>query len=278
MNKPSFVQRATVLCYGAVAYAAFLATISYAAGFVGNFLVPKSIDSPASKPLGLALLINAGLLAFFAMQHSVMARPFFKRWITQYIPQAAERSTYTLTASVALGVLFWFWQPMGGMVWQVENHLGRILLHAGCVFGWLLVLTTTFLINHFDLFGLRQVWLYFRNQNYTSLRFNTPGPYKLVRHPLYAGFFFAFWCTPTMSAAHLFFAMMTAGYILVGICLEERDLQNAHPEYADYRRRTPMLVPRFGAGKALSKSPDDLPEASTTATKPITGRTQPENC
>lgn len=247
MNKPSILHRTVVLLYGVVAYAAFLATISYAAGFVGNFLVPKSIDAAPTQPLGLALLINTGLLGLFAVQHSVMARPFFKRWITRFIPQAAERSTYTLTASLALGLLFWLWQPLGGIVWQVDNQIGRWLLQAGCAFGWLLVLTTTFLLNHFDLFGLRQVWLHFRNRTYTSLKFNTPGPYKLVRHPLYAGFFFAFWCTPTMSAAHLFFAVMTAGYILVGIYLEERDLQEVHPEYADYRRRTPMLVPRLGA-------------------------------
>lgn len=247
MNQPSILHRTAVLLYGAVAYAAFLATFSYAAGFVGNFLVPKSIDSAPTTPLAIALLVNTGLLGLFAVQHSVMARPFFKRWITRFIPEAAERSTYTLAASLALGVLFWLWQPMGGIVWQVDNQVGRLLLYAGCAFGWLLVLTTTFLINHFDLFGLRQVWLHFRNRTYTSLRFNTPGPYKMIRHPLYAGFFFAFWCTPIMSAAHLFFALMTAGYILVGIYLEERDLQNAHPEYADYRRRTPMLVPRLGA-------------------------------
>lgn len=255
MNRPSLLHRTSVLLYGTVAYAAFLATISYAAGFVGNFLVPKSIDSDPTMPFWTALLINAGLLALFAVQHSVMARPFFKRWITRFIPEAAERSTYTLTASLALAVLFWFWQPMGGVVWHVENQIGRYLLHAGCAFGWLVVLATTFLINHFDLFGLRQVWLHFRNRPYTTLQFRTPGPYKLVRHPLYLGFFFAFWSTPTMSAAHLFFAVMTAGYILVGIRLEERDLQNALPEYAEYKRRTPMLVPRVSSSPATTSQP-----------------------
>jgi protein-S-isoprenylcysteine O-methyltransferase Ste14 len=246
MNKPSFIHRAAVLLYGSIAYAAFLATFSYAAGFVGNILVPKSIDSVPTASLWVALLVNAGLLGLFALQHSVMARPFFKRWITSYIPAAAERSTYTLAASLALALLYWLWQPMGGVVWQVDNPIGRTLLNIGSMFGWGLALATTFLINHFDLFGLRQVWLYFRNQTYVPLGFKTPGPYKLVRHPLYCGFLFAFWCTPTMSAAHLFFAVMTTGYILVGIFLEERDLQEAHPEYADYKRRTPMLVP--GAG------------------------------
>ena len=225
MVRPSLLHRTSVLLYGIVAYTAFLATISYAAGFVGNFVVPKSIDSAPAKTFWTALLINAGLLALFAVPHSVMARPFFKRWITRHIPEAAERSTYTLTASLALALLFWFWQPMGGIVWHVEHQVGRMLLHMGCALGWLVVLATTFLINHFDLFGLRQVWLHFRNRFYTALQFRTPGPYKLVRHPLYAGFLLAFWCTPTMSAAHLFFAIMTAGYILVGIYLEEHDLQ-----------------------------------------------------
>ena len=249
MNKPSFLHRTAILVYGTVAYLAFLAAFGYAAGFVGNFLVPKSIDSAPTKPFLTALLVNAGLLGLFAVQHSVMARPFFKRWLTRFIPPAVERSTYTLAASLALGLLFWLWQPMGGVVWQVDNQLGRALLYGGSAFGWLLALTTTFLINHFDLFGLRQVWVYFRNQTYAGLRFKTPGPYKLIRHPLYLGFFFAFWCTPTMTAAHLFFAIMTAGYILVGIYLEERDLQAAHSEYADYKRRTPMLVPRVGGAR-----------------------------
>ena len=252
MNKPSLFHRATVLFYGTVAYAAFLATLSYAAGFVGNFLVPKSIDSAPTAPLGVALLVNAGLLGLFAIQHSVMARPFFKRWITRYLPAAAERSNYTLAASLALMLLFWLWQPMGGIVWQVDNRIGRSLLYGGSAFGWGLALATTFLINHFDLFGLRQVWLYFRNRTYIPLGFKTPGPYRLIRHPLYCGFLFAFWCTPTMSAAHLFFAALTTGYILVGIFLEERDLQEAHPEYADYKRRTPMLVPRVGNNEPAS--------------------------
>ena len=139
---------------------------------------------------------------------------------------------------------------MGGVVWQVNNSVGRILLQAGSASGWLLVLTTTFLINHFDLFGLRQVWLYSRGRAYVPVKFKTPAPYKCVRHPLYLGFILAFWCTPTMSAAHLFFAVMTAGYILIGIQLEERDLQDAHPEYADYKRRTPMLVPRLRKARA----------------------------
>ena len=262
MNKSPLFNRTAILLYGLVAYGAFLATISYAAGFVGNFLVPKSIDSPRTTPFLTALLINAALLALFAVQHSVMARPFFKRWITRYIPESAERSTYTLAASLALALLFWLWQPMGGVLWQVENPVGRVLLQAGSALGWVQVLATTFLINHFDLFGLRQVWLHFRNREYTSPRFNTPGAYKLIRHPLYLGFLFAFWFTPTMTAAHLFFAVMITAYILVGIQLEERDLQKAHPEYADYKRNTPMFMPRLSDNP---RRPDSRPTDPTTS-------------
>jgi methanethiol S-methyltransferase len=253
MNKQPFSNRTAILLYGVVAYAIFLVSFTYAMGFVGNFLVPKSIDSARTTSFLTALLVNAGLLALFAVQHSVMARPIFKRWITRYIPESAERSTYTLAASLALIALFWLWRPMGGVVWQFNNEIGKILFYAGCAFGWLLVLTATFLINHFDLFGLRQVWLQFRNRPYTSPHFNNPGPYKLVRHPLYLGFIFAFWCTPVMTAAHLFFALMTTAYILVAIQFEERDLQDAHPEYADYKRRTPMLVPRVSGKSARSE-------------------------
>jgi methanethiol S-methyltransferase len=255
MNQPSLSHRVAILLYGTFAYAVFLATFSYSAGFVGNIVVPKSIDSARTAPFWTALLINAGLLAIFALQHSVMARPFFKRWITRYIPEAAERSTYTLAASLALIVLFWFWQPTGGVIWRVDNSIAKLLFYAGCAFGWVQVLVTTFLINHFDLFGLRQVWLHFRKRPYTKPHFNNPGPYKLIRHPLYLGFILAFWCTPTMTVAHLFFALMTTVYILVAIRFEERDLQDAHPEYAEYKRRTPMLVPRV-SGKVTASEPE----------------------
>jgi protein-S-isoprenylcysteine O-methyltransferase Ste14 len=239
-------QRLAVLLFGLGSYAIFFATYCYAVGFVGGFLVPKSIDSPAAVPLGSALLINTVLLGFFAVQHSVMARPFFKAWLTRTIPPAAERSAYTLASSLALILLFWLWQPMGGTVWHVEHPAARLFLQGGLLLGFLIVLVTTFLINHFDLFGLRQVWKYFRNQPYTSLKFVTPGPYKLVRHPLYVGWLFAFWLTPDMTVAHLLFALLTAGYILIAIQLEERDLVAAHPEYADYRARVPALIPGLG--------------------------------
>lgn len=245
---PSNVQRTVVLLYGVVSYAIFFATYCYAIGFVGNFVVPKSMDAAPSLGFGLALTINTGLLGLFAVQHSLMARPFFKRWLTRLVPEAAERSTYVLFSSLALIALFWFWQPLGGVVWTVDNPIGVALLHAGFAFGWLLVTVTTFLINHFDLFGLRQVWKFFRGVAYQPLKFVTPGPYRLVRHPLYVGWFCAFWFTPTMTVTHLVFALATTGYILVAIQLEERDLVDVHgSDYIEYRKKTPMLLPKFRA-------------------------------
>jgi len=239
------MSRVLILAYGLLSYAVFFLTFLYALGFIGNFAVPRTMDSPALVPLGNALLVNLGLLGLFAVQHSVMARPAFKRWLTRFIPEPAERSTYVLMSSLALIVLFWFWQPMGGLVWDVQHPVGRAVLYGLYGFGWLVVLVTTFLINHFDLFGLRQVWLHFRGRPYTQLPLRAPGPYRLVRHPLYVGWLFAFWATPSMSVAHLVFAVMTTLYILVAIRFEERDLVDALPGYAEYRERVPMLVPRL---------------------------------
>jgi len=243
-STPSALQRSAVLLFGLVSYAIFFATFLYAAGFVGNWLVPKSMDSPATDPFWVALAVNVALLGVFAVQHSVMARPVFKRWLARFVPTAAERSLYVLLSSLALILLFWQWRPMGGLVWQAENPVLVGVLHAGFAFGWLLVLVTTFLINHFDLFGLRQVWKYFRGVSYRPLKFVTPGPYRLVRHPLYVGWFCAFWFTPTMTVAHLVFALATSAYILIAIRLEERDLVAIHgADYIAYRRSTPMLIP-----------------------------------
>jgi protein-S-isoprenylcysteine O-methyltransferase Ste14 len=245
------MQRIGVFAYGVVAYVCFLAAFLYAIGFVGNLVVPRSIDAAAEGPLGTAIAIDLLLLGLFAAQHSVMARPAFKRWWTRIVPPPAERSTYVLFSSLALFLLFWQWRPIGGVVWNVENPAGRALLHAVFASGWLTVLIATFLINHFDLFGLRQVWLHLRGQPYRQLPFVTPGPYRLVRHPLYVGWFLAFWATPTMTATHFLFALMTTAYILIAIRFEERDLAEVHGRsYEDYRRRVPMLVPRIGAAPA----------------------------
>jgi protein-S-isoprenylcysteine O-methyltransferase Ste14 len=247
--------RVLAFVYGVVAYAIFFVTFLYAAGFVGNLGVPKGLDAPATTPLATALLINLALLTLFALQHSVMARPAFKQWWTRVVPPPVERSTYVLASSLALLLLFWQWRPLGGVVWDVQDPRGRGLLHAAFVFGWLLVLVTTFLINHFDLFGLRQVWLHLRGRPYTPLPFTTPGPYRLVRHPLYVGWLFAFWATPTMTVTHLLFAGVTTAYILLAIRLEERDLVAAHPEYAAYRRRVPMLIPRSQGADDVTPAP-----------------------
>ena len=224
------MNRLLVLLYGSICYVTFFATFLYAIGFVGNLVVPAALDSESTGNTARALAVNITLLAVFALQHSIMARPAFKRMWTRIVPVAVERSTYVLFSSLALILLFWQWRPMGGPIWDVENEVGHTLLYTGFWFGWLLVLVSTFLINHFDLFGLRQAWLYFRGREYTHTPFRTPSLYKVVRHPLYVGWFFAFWCTPTMTAAHLLFAIMTSAYILIAIQLEERDLTDAFPE------------------------------------------------
>ncbi len=236
--------RVAAFAYGLACYAAFLGTFLYGMGFITGFVTPTRLDAIAPVTTGTAWLVNVGLLAAFALQHSVMARPGFKKWWTRFVPEPVERSTYCLFSSVALIALFAFWQPMGGVIWDVSSTAGRTALIAIGLSGWLLVLVATFLINHFDLFGLRQVWLYLRGKPYTSLRFQTPGPYRLVRHPLYVGWLLAFWGAPTMTFAHLVFAVTCSLYILVAIRFEERDLVTSLGEdYRRYRRRVPMLVP-----------------------------------
>ncbi|MBI4556002.1 MAG: isoprenylcysteine carboxylmethyltransferase family protein [Candidatus Hydrogenedentes bacterium] len=248
--------RTTAFVYGVACYLVFFVTFLYAIGFVGNLVVPKSIDSPPQRPFPQALIVNSLLLSLFAVQHSVMARRWFKAWWTQFVPTPIERSTYVLCASLALILLFWLWQPMGGTVWNVEQPVVRAVLQALFICGWLMVLIATFLINHFDLFGLRQVYLYLRGKDYRPLEFATPGPYKLVRHPLYVGFFIAFWATPTMTVAHLVFALATTAYIMVAVFFEEADLEAYLGEaYRRYRQSTPKFIPRVSR-KAEQATPD----------------------
>ncbi len=252
--------RFIALVYGAVAYVTFFVTFLYAIGFVGNILVPKSIDTPGEEaaPLVEAVLINVALLALFAIQHSVMARPGFKRWWTKVVPQSVERSTYVLLASLILLLLFWQWRTIPAAVWNVEHPAGAFILTALFWVGWLTVLLSTFMIGHFDLFGLNQVYKNLRKQEMPEAEFKTPGLYKLVRHPIMLGFIIAFWATPNMSVGHLVFAIVTTAYILIAIQFEEKDLIDFFGDkYRQYRQRTSMLLP--------------LPTKGDDQTEPATG-------
>jgi methanethiol S-methyltransferase len=241
------MKRMLAFAYGVACYGAFFGTFLYAIGFLGNFGVPKSIDSGPEGSVAAALLVDGALLALFALQHSIMARPWFKRTWTRYVPEPVERSTYVLFSSAALLLMFWLWQPIGGVIWDVGNGTARTVVLCIYAIGLLTVLLSTFLINHFDLFGLRQVWLYLIGRPYTHLEFRTPFFYKFVRHPLYVGWLLTFWAAPVMTAAHLFFAGMTTAYILVAIRFEEADLESLHGErYRKYRNEVPMIVPSLG--------------------------------
>jgi protein-S-isoprenylcysteine O-methyltransferase Ste14 len=238
------LKRILFFAYGSISYLIFLGTFLYAVCFIGNFGVPRTLDGAAIGALGVSFAIDTGLLAIFAVQHSIMARKWFKDWWTQIVPKPIERSTYVLCSSLALILLFALWQPLGALIWSVEDPVGRFVLRGLFASGWGLVLVSTFLINHFDLFGLRQVWLYLLNRPCDALRFATPGPYRLVRHPLYMGWLLAFWMTPVMTLAHLLFSIATTAYILLAIRFEERDLVREHGDaYEEYRRSVPMLVP-----------------------------------
>jgi len=244
------MKRIVAFCYGIVCYGAFLATLLYAVGFLGNFAVPKSIDSGPEGSVALALAIDCGLLALFAVQHSVMARPWFKRVWTRWVPEPVERSTYVLFSSVALLLLFWQWRPLGGVIWRIENDTAATVVTLLYITGLLIVLLSTFLINHFDLFGLRQVYLYLAGREYTHLEFRTPFFYKYVRHPLYFGWLLTFWSAPVMTTAHFLFAAMTTAYIFMAIQFEESDLVKIHGEtYRRYRQRVPMIVPSIAASE-----------------------------
>ena len=237
-------KRLLFFAFGVASYLIFLGTFLYAIAFVVGLPVPATLDGPLEGSLLEALAINTVLLTVFAAQHSVMARKWFKDWWTRIVPKPLERSTYVLFSSLALILLFWLWEPLGGVVWSIEDPIGRIVLRGLFAFGWVLVLVSTFLINHFDLFGMRQVYVYLRGRPYTNLKFATPGPYRLVRHPLYVGWLFAFWSIPTMTVAHLLFSVVTTVYILIAIQFEEHDLTREHPEaYEAYRRSVPMLIP-----------------------------------
>ncbi|HEY7006137.1 MAG TPA: isoprenylcysteine carboxylmethyltransferase family protein, partial [Sphingomicrobium sp.] len=226
-----------------------------AMAFIGNYPVPKTIDSGPESGLAGSIVIDMVLLGLFAVQHSVMARPAFKRWWTRFVPEPVERSTYVLFSSLALVALFAWWQPIGGIVWNARAGLVRGGVIALYLLGWALLLYTTFLIDHFDLFGLKQVWRVSKGAVYQPPQFYTPSLYKLVRHPLYVGWLTIFWAAPTMTVAHLVFALATTAYILIAIQLEEHDLVEAFGDrYLTYRRSTPMLIPRLGRRRSAPRT------------------------
>ncbi|KHO24273.1 methanethiol S-methyltransferase [Mycolicibacterium setense] len=243
------MNRLLVIGYGIASYLAFVVAFFYAIAFVGDFVVPRTVDSGIAAPTAEAVLVNLLLLSVFAIQHSVMARPAFKRMWTRIVPQVIERSTYVLLSSLALFLLYWQWRTMPAIVWSVESAAGQVVLWTLFWAGWAMVFSSTFMINHFDLFGLRQVWLNWRGRPYQELGFRTVMLYRVIRHPIMAGFIVAFWAIPTMTAGHLLFAAVSTAYILVAIQLEEHDLvAGLGDQYRDYRHRVAMLAPGLHRG------------------------------
>ncbi|MCA9149854.1 MAG: isoprenylcysteine carboxylmethyltransferase family protein [Planctomycetales bacterium] len=238
--------RFAIFVYAVASYAIGMASLVYMVAWLGNFWVPNAIDAPAVVNVQRAAIVNSLLFGAFAIQHSVMARPWFKSWWTRIVPKPAERATYVLTSGLALFALMLLWQPLGGIVWNVETPLLRTLLYAGYGIGWAILVSSTFCLCHFDLFGLRQAWLHFTERPHTPLSFATPGFYRFVRHPIYVGWITLAWLTPTMTISHLAFAVATSVYILLAIRWEERDLVAIHgDDYERFRLTTPMLIPRF---------------------------------
>jgi len=243
------MNQAFAAIYSAIAYAAFLASYLYAIGFVGNLVVHKTIDSGSQVGIAQSLVVDLILLGLFAVQHSVMARPGFKERWTRIVPEHLERSTYVLLSSLLLFLLYWQWRPMTDVVWSVEGPAGRAALWAFFWFGWVITLLSSFMINHFDLFGLRQVYLYVRGQEWQPVPFKASGFYRYVRHPLMLGFIIAFWATPHMTTGHLLFAAATTAYIAIAVRFEEGDLRRFLGEpYERYAARVPMLLPKIGKG------------------------------
>jgi protein-S-isoprenylcysteine O-methyltransferase Ste14 len=259
------MSRIGILAYGILSYALSLGVFVYAFCFFGGFFLPTALDGTPDTSVGTALLIDLGLLTLFAVQHSVMARPAFKRWWTHIVPESAERSTYVVASSLALIALFIHWEPIGGVLWSAAGRTRTAIISLYAA-GWLLLLYTTFLIDHFDLFGLTQVWRRFTGQSYRPPQFHTPSLYRLVRHPLYIGWLTIFWAAPTMTGAHLVFALATTIYIFVAIQLEERDLVSAFGDrYVEYRKRTPMIVPRlWGDRGGVSAAPVTRPSPNAS--------------
>lgn len=242
-TRPFGLSGAAILAYGLLAYAAFFGTIVYAIGFVGNWFVPKSIDSGPAAGWTEALAVNGGILALFVLQHTIMARRWFKAWFTRVIPEAIERSTFVLAASAILALLFWQWRPLPGVVWQTSGPTAWILT-AISLTGWATVFASSFMVSHWELFGLRQTFWRLTGRPYEPVGFRLVGLYKLVRHPLMVGFLLAFWAAPVMTEGHLLFAMLTTGYILFGVWMEERDLRAAHgDDYRAYAARVRAFVP-----------------------------------